>query len=206
MSGGRDADQQGRHLIGDVQRFGLLSAATVVERYIETVDRALAGHSLTPGSPDQPDEGWLVGGADPVAQAGSRVLDAIATAIATRGGQGVDTTDAERLVLPATQPGSSSEVSLWIHHPTSAPVTGLGLRVTALTSPTGTSIPTGAVSWTPLGVELLAASSRQEVRLRVDVPEEQPDGLYHGLVLSSLAPSEPLALRLEVRREAGPYR
>lgn len=208
MSGGRDADQQGRHLIGDVQRFGLLSAATVVERYIETVDRALAGHSLAPRSSDQPDEGWLVDGAARVAQAGTRVLDAIATAIADGGGHGVDTTDPERLVLPATQPGSGSEVSLWIHHPTPTPtpVTGLGLHVTALTSPTGTTIPTGAVSWTPLGVELLAASSRQEVRLRVDVPEGQPDGLYHGLVLSSLAPSEPLALRLEVRRQAGPHR
>lgn len=206
MSGGRPADQQRRHLIGDVQRFGLLSAATVVERYIETVDRALAGHSLAPGSPDQPDDGWLVDGAARVSQAGSHVLDAIATAIANGGGQGVGTTDPERLVLPATQPGSSSEVSLWIHHPTPAPVTGLGLHVTALTSATGTTIPSGAVSWTPLGVELLAASSRQEVRLRVDVPEELPEGLYHGLVLSALAPSEPLALCLEVRRQAGPYR
>lgn len=206
MSGGRDATEQVRHLVGDVQRFGLLSAATIVERYIETVDRALAGQSLTPGPPDRPDEGWLVDGASRVARAGTRVLDTIANLVANGAGQSADTTRPERLLLPATVPGSSSEVSLWIHNPTPAPVTGIHLHVTALASPTGSSIPSDALSWSPRTVELLAASSRQEVRLRVDVPEAQPVGLYHGLVLSAAAPSEPLALRLEVQHQAGPSR
>jgi hypothetical protein len=35
-----------QHLIGDVQRFGLLSAAAVVDRYTEIIDRATRDGSL----------------------------------------------------------------------------------------------------------------------------------------------------------------
>lgn len=207
MSSGQDASQRARHLVGDVQRFGLLSAATIVERYIATVDRALANHPLTgPGTFDQQDAGWLVDGATRVADAGTRVLDAVARLIANGTGEATPAGAEDRLVLPSAQPGTHSEVSLWIHNPTPSPVSQVDLHATALASPTGLTIPAGAVTLSPPRVEVLAASGRQEVRLRVDVPADQPAGHYHGLVLSSAAPSDPLALRLEVQAQGGQER
>ena len=200
MTGDRGGAYGVRHLIGDVQRFGLLSAATVVERYIQAVDRAIASApSPSPtGTPGEGGPGALVDSTARVAEVGIRALDTLTALLANAAAHVTETAPGGRLVLAATRPGSSSEVSLWVHNPTSTAAAGVDLHVTALASSTGRTLPIGAVSLAPARLELIEASSRHEVRVRVRVPADQAPGHYHGLVLSSAAPFEPLALQLEV--------
>jgi hypothetical protein len=75
--------------------------------------------------------------------------------------------------------------------------------MTSLLSSKGVSIPAASVSFSPERLDVVDAGTAQEVRLRVDVPADQPAGHYHGLVLISAAPSEPIALHLDVDDRAG---
>ena len=170
-----------RDLVGAVQSFGLFSAAAVVDRYVEIVDR-----SLTRGIPAS-----VRDGSAQVAEAWLRLLDTTSAVL----GSGVPRE--ESLVLAPTRAGSSSEASLWVHNTTSSPAPAVDLHVTDLLSPNGHRIPADAVSLLPARVELLAAETSREVRLQVLVPAGQAAARYHGLVVTSAAP-EPLALRLEV--------
>ena len=104
----------------------------------------------------------------------------------------------ERLVLPATRSGFSCVTSLWVHNPTSIPEAGIHLHMTSLISANGVSIPVASVSFSPERLDLVAPGSAREVRLRVGLPADQPAGHYHGLVLISTAPFEPIALQLDV--------
>jgi hypothetical protein len=184
-----------RHLVGDVRRFGLLSAATVVDRYIDVVDRAL-GSGLAMASRPQltGDVGTLTASAARMAEAYVELLDSTARMAAWRPGPG-----AERVVLPSAGPGTATLVSLWVHNPTAAAVTDLGLAATTLVSAGGASIPTAAVSFSPPRVDRVEAGASREVSVRVDVPPAQAPGQYHGLVLTTAAPDEPVGLSLQVR-------
>jgi DNA polymerase II small subunit/DNA polymerase delta subunit B len=102
-------------------------------------------------------------------------------------------------VLPPAGPGHVSEVSLWIHNTTTSPALAVELHGTALLSATGRSIPADVVSLVPDRLDSVAAGSGREVRLRVRVPADQAAATYHGMVLSTAAPAEPMALSLEVR-------
>lgn len=186
-----------RDLVGDVRRFGLFSAATVVDRYSVLVDRVLAT------APPRPDGHAPTAPADTaaqVAEAALRLLDSAAALLGGGTGRGDPT---ETLVLPPTAPGGTAGTALWVHNATPSAVPAVGLRVTALTSASGDTVPAGTVSLVPDRVDVAPGGAR-EVGLSVLVPVGQTPGHYHGLVLSSAAPDRPLLLRLEVLRPGEP--
>ncbi len=174
------AEQELRHdlrtLVEDVQRFAFRSAAAVVSRYVQLVDSMLAGSDLP--SPTGPDG------------LATALLDGLRARPAL--------TSVETLVLPTTSPGSSSEGLLWIHNPTSAPLTNIDLEVTQLTCSGTALIPLDGVCLSPRRAQTVEPRGRQQVLIRVAVPVGQAVGMYHGLVIASLAPSDPIAVRLEV--------
>ena len=75
-----------QHLIGDVQRFGLLSAAAVVDRYAELIDRATRDESFrSPPLPaDERGTGWMVDSAARIADTYLSLVDTIAELIPNR--------------------------------------------------------------------------------------------------------------------------
>jgi hypothetical protein len=184
-----------RYLIGDVQRFGLLSAAAVVDRYTQIIDRATRDASFPPTSApaEEVGMGWMADSAARVAEAWVRLIESTSALITSRPG----TAQLERVLLPATFTGSRSEISLWVHNRTASPA-AVDLHATSLTSSIGVSIPADAVSFLPERLDVVEVGQAREVRLRVDVPADQPAGSYHGLVLISAAPGGPIAVGLEV--------
>ena len=197
MTAQPEADPGAPDLVGLVQSFGLHSAAAVVDRYAEIVDRVLSRDALTPPpvGPDDGADGRLVDGAVRVAEAWARLLDTTTTLVLD--GAPRDAT-IESVVLPPAAPGRTTEASLWLHNTTSSSVPGLALRGTGLSASSGRGIPADAVALVPDRFGVLAAGTSAEVRLRVLVPVGQPPGRYHGLVMISAIPSEPVALRLDV--------
>jgi len=191
--------RRARHLVGDVQRFGLFSAATVVDRYTAMVDRAMIDDRVAsvPSSVDGLDPGALVDRAARMAEAYLRLLDTTAL-IASRAGRGEARPEMETIILAPARPASSSETSLWVHNPTSAGSAGIEISVTGLISSEGVTIPARAVRTSPQRVDRLDASTSREVRLRVDIPRDQPAGMYFGLVLISDTPRDAISLLLEV--------
>lgn len=87
---------------------------------------------------------------------------------------------------------------MWIHNTTSSPVVAVELHRTALLSAGGRSIPADAVTLVPDRVDSVPAGTSREIRLRVRVPADQAAATYHGMVVSTAAPAEPMALSLEV--------
>ena len=190
-----------RDLVGEVRRFGLYSAATVVDRYVEIVDRAISRDGLAPApAGEDAGAGWPADPAAQVASAWLRVLDATSALLRTEAPRETATAT---LVLPAVGPGQASEVSFWIHNTTSSPAPDVALHVTPLMSSNGRALAAESVSLVPQRLGLLAAGTSQEVRLRVLLPAGQPPACYLGMVLTSAAPSEPMVVRLEVA-ESGP--
>jgi hypothetical protein len=195
-----DAASHVAHLVGDVQRFGFLSAASVVKRYTEIVDRAIAGAGLL--APDTGARGpagdALLDGAIRLAEAGLTSFDTM-TALLLEGlrpdpgGRAPQT-----VVLPAAAGGTTSLAALWLHNATDTPVRSVELHATALTSSSGAVIPAEALTLTPANVDLVAAMSHREVSVHVAVPAGQAPGHYHGLVVLSAAPQEAIALLLQV--------
>lgn len=200
MTHGRTVGHGAQHLIGDVQRFGLLSAAAVVDRYTEIVDRATRDASLplAPRPADERETGWLVDSAARIAEAYLSLLDTTAALIANTAAPDPAVPEMERLVLPPTRPGLRSETSLWVHNRTSSAATCIDVHITSLMSSNGVSIPVGAVSFSQKRLDLVDAGTAREVRLRVDVPADQPLGDYHGLMLISAASLAPIAVHLDV--------
>ena len=205
MSRTLDAASHVAHLVGEVQRFGFLSAASVVKRYTEIVDRAIAGAGL----PES----------DPVARgpAGDALLD-VASRLAEAGLTSLETMTAllddslrpdpgrgarETVVLPPAAGGSTSVAALWLHNATDASVRRVELHATALTSSSGAVIPAAALTLSPSNVDVLAANSHRQVTVQVTVPPGQAPGHYHGVVVLSAAPDEAMALLLEVRTMNG---
>jgi hypothetical protein len=197
---GEDGGQGAQHLIGDVQRFGLLSAAAVVDRYTEIINRATrdASFRLEPLPTDERGTGWMVDSAARLAEAYLSLVDTTARLIGTRAKPDAAVPEMEKLVLPQTGPGFSSEISLWVHNPTPSSATAIDLHVTTLISSGGVNISPASVTFSPERLDVVDAGTAREVRLRIDVPAGQFAGQYHGLVLISAAPFEPIALRLDV--------
>ncbi len=205
MTPGQAVGHGAQHLIGDVQRFGLLSAAAVVDRYTELIDRATRDESLlAPVSADERGSGWMVDSAARIAEAYLSLVETIAVLIPNRAIPDTAVRTMERLILPPTRSGFGSETSVWVHNSTSSSAAAIDLHVTNLISSNGARLPAASVSLSPERLDVVDAGTAREVRLRVDVPADQPAGHYHGLVLISAAPSEPIALYLDVDGGAGP--
>jgi hypothetical protein len=185
-----------RDLAGEVQRFGLYSAATVVDRYVEIVDRAISRDGLAP-TPAR--EGAIPGWpADPTVQVAAAWLRLLDTSSALlRSGLPRDPT-AATLVLPTVGPGRVSEVSFWIHNTTASPASDVELHATGLMSSSGEALGPETVSLLPARLDLLPARTSREVGLRVVVPAGQSSACYLGMLLTSAAPAEPMVVRLEV--------
>lgn len=206
MSRRLEAASHVAHLVGDVQRFGFLSAASVVRRYTEIVDRALVGTAglPRPGTPGRAAEGEaLLNGASQLVEAGVTSFEAMTALLLEILRPDTGTRGMETVVLPPAAQGSTSRGSLWLHNATAAPVTGVELRATALASSSGAFIPGDALTLSPPRFEIVAALSHQEVAVHVTVPPDQSPGHYHGLVVLSAAPEEAMALLLEVRAIKG---
>lgn len=197
----------------DVQRFGLLSAAAVVARYAEAVDRTISGTGTpTPGNPDSMADGLttdgladgIADGATRLTQAALRFLDAGA-ALVRRTEEALAPAVPERLEPPPTPAGSSTGVSVWVHNPTST-AAEVSLHATSLVSASGAVLPADAVECRPCGGVPVPPLGSGEVRVRIAVPTGQPAGRYHGLLVGSTA-AEPLPLLVivtSVLREVPP--
>ena len=200
MTPGQAGGHGAQHLIGDVQRFGLLSAAAVVDRYTEIIDQATQDDffPLAPAAGEEPGSGWMVDSAARFAEACVSLVDSTAALIANRAAPDPALPEMERIVLPPTHSGYCSETSLWVHNPTSSLTSAINLHMTSLIASNGASIPVASMSFSPERLDAVDAETAREVQLRVDVPADQPAGRYHGLVLISAAPFEPIALHLDV--------
>jgi hypothetical protein len=199
VTGRSDGAQGARHIIGEVQRFGLLSAASVVDRYVEIVNRESLGDPLrhVREALGGTSEG-SVGGAARMLEAGLQALDASARLISDAVAAGT-----EALVLPPTEPGRASEASVWIHNRTSSLVASVQLHATILVSAEESSIPGDAVRFQPDEAVEVEPGTCREVAVRVSVPDGQPLGLYHGLLVGSGAPDGAITLRLAVQGPGG---
>jgi hypothetical protein len=196
-----------RRLAGDVQRFGLVSAAGVVDRYVTAADRAL-GRVLptvpptinaTGASRSRPfggvpvDEGAVAESAAVLARAWVQML-ALATGVLPGGA--ARPSESAPVVLPAVRPGEATQASLWLHQPAGdvpAPA------ATSMVGPPGASLPADAVAVAPAAPPGVAADGPVELRLRVAVPREQRPGRYRGLVV--VPPDASLPVVLEVLPE-----
>lgn len=192
MSAGTEAVEGARDLVGDVQRFGLFSAATVVDRYVALVERAI---TFDPVAPPPADGSRLGDTAVRAVEACLRLLDGAAGLTGDGGAQDPAT---GAVVLPPARPGQGSAASLWVHNTTTSPSPAVELHATSLVSADGRSIGVDRVSFSPAGLGRVPGRSSIEVRVRVRVPPGQPAGHYQGLLVTSAAPSGPMTLRLEV--------
>jgi hypothetical protein len=200
---GGDAGLQALRLIEDVQTLGLSCAAAVADRYVGLVDRYLGQRAGSPGGrADAAGEAALVEVAERMAQVWSRSADVLATALSQAAASPDASPQGEVLHLPPARAGTSSTRSLWVHNPTPEPVS-VTIRVSALVSADGRSLPPGSVVLEPAGDVPVRAGGAAEVRVRALVPPSTPPGHVHGLLTSTAAPSQALALHLEVLPEAG---
>jgi hypothetical protein len=199
VTGRSDGARGARHIIGEVQRFGLLSAASVVDRYVEIISRESVGDPLRHAREalGGTSEGSVVGAAR-MLEVGLQALDASARLISDAVAAGT-----EPLVLPPTEPGLASEASVWIHNRTSSLVASVQLHPTVLVSTEESSIPHDAVRFRPEEAVLVEPGTCREVTVRVSVPEGQPLGLYHGLLMGSGAPDGAITVRLAVQGPGG---
>jgi hypothetical protein len=192
---GPDGAVGARHIVGEVQRFGLLSAASVVERYVEIVNRERAGDPLRSAREALASTTeWSGDGLARMLEAGLQALDGAARLVSSASSRGTET-----LVLPPTEQGRDTEASLWIHNSTSSLVASVELHATLLVSPEESSISGRAVTFLPGEAVVVEPGTSHEVLVRVRVPEGQPVGLYHGLLVGSGAPDGAISLLLEVQ-------
>lgn len=206
MSAGEERPD--RSLVEDVRRFGLLSADTVVDRYVLLVDRAIDGETLAaprlegvlggPEGPDVTDTGWLAEGTARLATAWLNLLEATASLADRAAGTA---TPVGRLELPPTEPGFAAQGAIWVHNITASPAP-VELAVTTLVGPAGLVVPADALSFAPVRVDPVPARASAEIRVRVRIPDGQGPGRYQGLILTPAA-EQPLLLRLDVRAAGG---
>lgn len=192
------AADQARRLAAQVQRFGLASAAAVADRYVGIVDSAIGGtvDALTAAATGADPEAILQSGAA-TADSYLRVLDHAAN-LASGQALASSAPSPDCVTVTATPPGGVGEATVWVHNSTSQAVTHLMLGVTDLVCASGARLGSTALRLFPPVVDEVEAGGRAEVRLSVRVPTHQEAGRYHGLVLVSGAPDDPLPLALEV--------
>lgn len=191
---------EAQRLAEDVQRFGLLSAAAIVDRYEQLVDEAMGDHEHDEGLPgglESVDPSWLVDRASRLAGGYLRFLESATSAIGSRARpQGI-----ERVPLVSGGPGEPAEGTLWIHNPTSAPIDHVELTATALVSVDGRVIPAQATAFQRTARGPVAASDSAEIRIVITPPPDTEPGRYFGLVHLDDGADEPLAVDLEIPGE-----
>lgn len=203
MSTPRDVAAGLRGMARDVQRFGLLSASDVVERYVDLVSRAVSGGPADPGwSADQrmssadgfagTDTAALVEAVSQVADSYLAMLDEV-TRLASPPTDGHDA-----VVLPDTRPGETAQAPVWVHNPTAHPTGPATMTLTPLVSARGSHLDVASVRCQPSLLDGIDPGGSLQVDVVVQVPLEQPSGIYHGLLLSSLAVDGPMPVRVEV--------
>ena len=111
--------------------FRASSAASVVERYAEIVNRERAGDPLRSAREALASTTeWSGDGLARMLEAGLQAIDGAARLVSSASSRGTET-----LVLPTTEPGRDTEASLWIHNRTSSLVASVELHATLLVSP-----------------------------------------------------------------------
>ncbi len=201
MSGPRAAVDGVRDLARDVQRFGLLSASSVVDRYLDLVDRAVGGAPAEtapqPGRPTDPftdgDVSALVESAARVAQTYLGLLEA-----ATKITEPTARVTAVTLVLDAVRPGDVAQGAIWVHNPGPEPTRGSMVTISALVGAHGACLDATRVGCVPSEVPAIAPGESAQVDVSVRVPDDQPPGHYHGVVIGSLSPGRPIQVSVEV--------
>jgi hypothetical protein len=181
----------------DVQRFGLLSAAAVVDRYRQLVDRAMddvEGDDTITGGLERVDPSWLVDRAARLAGGYLRFLESAASALGSRS----KPAGVERLAMPPARPGESAEGSLWVHNPTGASIKAIQLVSTALVSVGNEVIPEDRVIFRPAEIDPVGPGGSAEIGLRVEVPPGASPGRYLGLIHLLDPNDDPIAVDLEV--------
>lgn len=184
--------------VADVQRFGLLSAAAVVDRYVDLVDRALGPPVLASRSVSDdaaaagPDLRLLAEATERMAEAYVAMLDAATQLLP---GPTTAAVDAGHVALADTHAGGTAEGTLWLHNPTAQAVADLSLAATALVTGAGTAVP---LALDPPRLALLPAAASVPVRLRADIPSDHPSGLCWGMVVCSADPEAPVTVSLLV--------
>ena len=199
-SGHPSASERARRLASEVQRFGLHSAASVVERYTAIVDRTLSAALAAPltGTPPAGRPDPLADSAGQVAQAYLQLLQTTASLVAASGlagGREGHPRD-DVVLLPAAAPGTSSHGTLWLHNETTTAVDAPTVTLSDLVAAPGHTVPRSCLAARcPAHV---GPGLSHEVALHVHVPPGQPAGHYHGLALLSLDPTTPVRVTLLV--------
>lgn len=200
MSGPRVTVDGVRDLARDVQRFGLLSATSVVERYVDLVDQAV-GKATTPAPSRPGDRPWdpLLGGdTSALIDSATRVAEAYLGLLDAASSMTQRDAAAARLVLAAVRPGATSQAPLYVHNPGSDPSGALTVTMGSLMAADGACLREPSVRCVPARVEGIAPHGSVRLDVSVHVPSDQPPGIYHGVVVSSLAPAEPIGIMVEV--------
>lgn len=190
------SSQEKGRLANDVQRFGLLSAAVVVDRYRQLVDRAMGDGDLDgeiPGGPEQVDPSWLVDRASRLAGGYLRFLENAVLAVGSR----AQHMGVERVVLAPTSPGNVTEGTIWLHNETGVETSPLELSATPLVAAAGSVISAEWVSFEPQTVRPVASGGTARCELRVEVATGASPGRYFGLVHME-GSDEPVVVELEV--------
>lgn len=208
MSTPRDVAAGLRGMARDVQRFGLLSASDVVERYVHLVERTADG-ARAPASAGRgagtPAQGvpWADGFAGTDTTALVESVTAVANSYlslldeATRlASPPADAHDA--VVLPAARPGETTHAPVWVHNPAADPTGPATMTLTPLVSARGAHLDAASVRCQPSLLDGIDPGGSLQVDVVVRVPLEQPSDIYHGLLLSSLAVDGPMPVRVEV--------
>jgi hypothetical protein len=185
-------DLAGR-LIDQVQRFGLASATTVIDRYIAAAEAALGTDPLelpaSPGTEQLSEAAALAGNAY------LALLDS-AAAMARR-----DRDRLARVDLPAVTAGSRSTGSLFLHNTTADAVADARVMLGPFLGASG-AMTEAAVTIAPSSLDLAAGASGQ-VLVHVDVPGAQAPGDYYAVALASVAAEDPVVVRVAVLPAAG---
>jgi hypothetical protein len=182
-------------LVGEVRRFGLLSAAAVVDRYTRLVDQALEQPSIAGGSSAMwADPSWLVERASSLAGAYLRFLDGAGSLLVPQSDAGQQTM-VEMVTLSPVRVGGTSEGSLFVHNPTAEWGRGISVEVAPLVSASGGLIGPDSMQIDPSVIDL-GPSSSVEVRLRVTPPENVAPGRFFGTARISIAPEDLVLIEL----------
>jgi hypothetical protein len=97
----------------------------------------------------------------------------------------------------AGRPGATVATPVWIHNVTDARVSGVRLRMTDLSAPTGGSIVGALAGFEPDELAIEPGASG-ETLLSLRIPHDATPAVYHGHLLAGALPAAALAVRLEV--------
>jgi hypothetical protein len=105
---------------------------------------------------------------------------------------------AEPPLFLAARAGAAVSAPVWIHNHTDAFVSGVELRLTDLTAPSGEQIEGSGAAFVPERLEIEGRGSG-ESRLHLIIPADALPATYHAHLLASALPASALAVRLEVK-------